>query len=58
MEIENLSREQKDQLLTDLLTDRLKSQPASKGEILEIIENVTKDKIQIDIEEWANSRNR
>lgn len=58
MKIEELKNEEKDQLLTVLLTERLKSEPESKREILEIIENVSKTKIQIDIEEWAKSSNR
>jgi hypothetical protein len=57
MEINTLSKEQKDRLLTELLTDGLKSEPARKTEILALIENITKSQIDREIEDWAKKTN-
>lgn len=56
MRIENLTKEEKAQILNDLLKDALTTAPESKAEILAEIEKMTTSSVSLDrdIEEWAN----
>ena len=54
MKIEDLTKEEKEQLFKDLLKDRLNDSPGSKQQLFEDIENIVQPNIERSIDEWAN----
>ena len=53
MKIEDLTSEEKQQLLTDLLKDQIQGDPVKRTELISQIESLGKSSIERDIESWA-----
>lgn len=55
MKIEDFTKEEKQQLLDSLLKERLNESPESREEIISLIDQISQDSVEREIDSWANS---